>query len=312
MMNDNTSIEAILEAEILPNLPTVAIKLISLNSDAAASDIARIITHDISLTARIIKAANSPVFGSTQPVTNVKRGIAILGNRQVLALSLASSLTPPADNILDFSCFWEVALATAITTRQILQVLDPWKTEEGFTAGLLANLGTILLASAHPDKYRKALELNQKNHTPITEIEKDIFGFCNTELGLAAAIYWNFPPSFQAVTQHYHAPQGFTGDDETKTFIQAVHIGKMITDLFCTAQYEQLKSNFLADTAGIPVLQCLSFDELAKEVSKELQQASAWMGTNQTLKMAIEWVNKNDIDSIQPDNPYQLKPSMAS
>lgn len=306
-MDDNTNIDKILAAEILPGLPAVAIKLLSLSSETAASDMARIITQDVSLTARIIKAANSPFFGSICPVTEVKRGIAILGNRQVLALSLAASLTPPPDDILDFSRFWEAALATAITTRHLLLVSDPWHAEEGFTAGLLANLGSLLLASALPEKYRNVLKLSQTTDTPLREIEIEVFGFNSTELGIAAAKRWNFPPSFQAVMQHHHNPQEFTGDAETRTFIQAVHLGKMVTDLFYTAQYEQLKSDFLAGIAEIPDLHHLSFDELARDVAEELQQASAWMGINLTVERAIEWVYRNHIEQIRSNNPFQLR-----
>jgi two-component system, cell cycle response regulator len=298
-MGDNSSIDKILEAEILPSLPTVALKILSLNPETAANDMARVITFDVSLTARIIKAANSPYFAQICPVTSIQRAIAILGNRQVLALSLAASLTPPPDGLLNFSRFWEAALSTAITTRHILKVSDPWCSEEGFTAGLLADLGVILLASAHPEQYRTVLELNQKTETPTGEIEKEIFGFNCTELGVAAAKRWNFPPSFQAVIEHHHDPQKFSGDAKTKFFILAVHLGEIVTDLFYSAQYDQLKSEFLAGIDENLDLQHLSFDELARDVAEELQQASTWMGINLTVERAIEWVYRNHIEKLR-------------
>jgi len=304
-MGYNTNIDKILTDEILPSLPTVALKILSMNPETAANDMARVITFDVSLTTRIIKAANAPYFAQICPVTSVQRAIAVLGNRQVLALALAASLTPPPKGLLNFSRFWESALATAITSRHILKVSDTWRSEEGFTAGLLADLGVILLASARPEQYRAVLEINQKTETPIRKIEKEFFGFNSTELGVAAAKRWKFPPSFQAVIQHHHDPQKFSGDAKTKFFVLAIHLGEIVTDLFYTARYDQLKSEFLAGIDDNLDLQHISFDELARDVAEELQQASTWMGINLTVERAIEWVYKNHMEEIRTSGHCQ-------
>ncbi len=326
-MSQKTSINDILQSDILPCLPAVAIKILSLKVDASANDMARIITQDTSLTARIIKAANAPLFAPSQPVTSAKRAIAILGNRQVLALALTVSLTPPKSGLLDFSKFWESSLSTAIASRRILERTDPWIAEEGFTAGLLANLGIILLANAMPVKYREVLETSQQTDIPIREIEQKVFGFNYTELGAAAAKRWNFPDSFLAVMQHHHDPQSYDGDDTTRRLVQATHLGEIVTDLFTTGLYKQLNSDFLSFVDTIPELHDLSYEDLTREVAEELKQTASWMGVNLTCEWsvedilkesnkrlasicleyerAVEWFYRNQLERIQSINPFR-------
>lgn len=326
-MSQMINMNDILQADVLPCLPAIAIKILTLKTDASADDMARIISQDASLTARIIKAANAPLFAPPSPVTNVKRAIAILGNRHVLALTLTVSLTPPKSGLLDFSRFWESSLSTAIASRRILEMTDSWISEEGYTAGLLANLGIILLANAMPVKYREVLETSQQTDIPIREIEKNVFGFNYTELGAAAGKRWNFPASFLDVMQYHHDPQGFTGDKTTEKLIRATHLGEIVTDLFTTGQYKQLNSNFLSFIDTVPELHDLSFEDLAREVAEELKQTSNWMGVNLACdwsvedilkesnkrlvsiclenERAVEWFYRNQLERIQSINPFK-------
>lgn len=314
-------IDEVLDAEILPTLPAVAVKVLSIDPETGAADMARVIGADPALAARILKTANSPLYAPLSPVSSIKRAIALLGDRQVRTLTLAFSLVPLQNALLDFSRFWEHSLATAVGTRHLLRILSPRHAEDGFTAGLLANIGAILLAGAQPAKYQGILKSSLHKGVSIKDIEREVFGFDHTEIGTAAARRWKFPSSFQAVIAHHHDPEQFQGNEESRRLVQAVHLAGMFADMFHTDRPELPKGKFQRAVKEIPDLRNMIFEDFFRSVEEETQEAAAWMGihlsptrsvaeileqANQKLvaisaeyEEAIQWLYRTQIDLIQ-------------
>ncbi|WP_305041549.1 HDOD domain-containing protein [Geoalkalibacter sp.] len=320
-MLDQVRIEEVLEAEILPSLPAVAVKVLALDPETGAADMARIISADPSLSARILKAANSPLYAPLSPVGSIKRAIALLGDRQVRTLTLAFSLVPLQNALLDFSRFWEHSLATAAGTRQLLRIFSPKQAEDGFTAGLLANIGAILLAGAQPAKYQAVLKSSLRKGITAKDVEREVFGFDHTELGSAAARRWKFPGSFQAVIAHHHDPERFQGNDETRNVVQAVHLAGIFADMFHTERPELPKARFQHALKENANLKGLVLEDFARNVEEETKEASSWLGIHLSIdrsladileqankklvaisaeyEEAIQWLYRTQIDLIQ-------------
>ncbi len=221
------------------------------------------------------------------PIGNIKRAVTVLGNRQVRTLSLAFSLVPLQNALLDFTHFWEHSLATAVGARQLLRRFGSRQVEDGFTAGLLANIGAILLAGAQPVKYQKVLK--RCGHPAVTakEVEKEVFGFDHTALGSVVARRWRFPENLLAVIDHHHDPREVEEGGEIPRFVQAVHLAGIVADLFHADRPDLVKSRFQYAIQQMPAWNGLAFDDLARGVEEETQEVSTWMGIHLPVKRSI-------------------------
>jgi len=313
-------LDTVLQAEILPSLPAVAVKVLALDPDLAAADLARVIAQDAPLSARILKAANSPLYAPASPVGNIKRAIILLGNRQVRTLSLAFSLVPLQNARLDFTRFWQHALATAVATRRLLKLMSPRQVEEGFTAGLLADIGAILLAGAQAERYAEVLK-RREAAASLDEAEQAVFGFDHTALGLAAARRWRFPEGLLAVIEHHRDPRGFAGSGEAALLVRAVHLAGLAAEFLSGEQPERCKGGFEGAAGEIPALKEIAFDSFVQEADEEAREISAWMGihrpparsiaelleeANRRLvaisgeyEQVIEWIYRTQVDLIR-------------
>ena len=313
-------LETVLQAEILPSLPAVAVKVLSLDPEIAAGDLARLIAQDAPLSARILKAANSPLYAPASPVGNIKRAIILLGNRQVRTLSLAFSLVPLQNARLDFTRFWQHSLATAVGTRRLLKLMSPRQVEEGFTAGLLADVGAILLAGAQGERYAEVLG-RREAVASLDEAERAVFGFDHSALGLAAARRWRFPEALLAVIEHHRDPRGFTGSGELSLLVRAVHLAGLLAEFLHGDQPERFKGGFERAAGEIPALKEISFDQIAQEVAEDAREIATWMGihlppersvaelleeANKKLvaisseyEEVIEWIYRTQVDLIR-------------
>ncbi len=318
-------LETVLQAEILPSLPAVAVKVLSLDPELAADELARVIALDAALSARILKTANSPLYAPVLPVGNIKRAIIRIGNRQVRTLSLAFSLVPLENARLDFTPFWRHSLTTAVAARRLLRRINPQMVEEGFTAGLLADIGAILLAGAQGDRYVEVLKRRGTTGEGLDAAERTVFGFDHTALGLAAARCWRFPEGLLAVIEHHRDPRGWMGAGEVSLLVRAVHLAGVLADFFQGDCPECCREGFIAVAGAIPALQGLDFDGFAHEVEEETREISEWMGihlppgrslaelleeANRRLvaissecEEVIEWIYRTQVDLIRRPEP---------
>ena len=119
-------LKAVLNSEELPTLPTVASRLISLTSkeDTTLSDIADLVSQDISLSAKILKVSNSAFYSFPQQVGSIQQAVSILGTNAVRSLVLSFSFltikSGKKSSQFNFEKFWEQSLASAVASRLIL------------------------------------------------------------------------------------------------------------------------------------------------------------------------------------------------
>ncbi|TFW28632.1 HDOD domain-containing protein [Duganella callida] len=193
----------------LPSLPAVVAELLA---SMAAEDqvdlhyLAGRIALDQALTAKTLRLANSSFYGMPSKVTSIQQAMTVLGLHSVRTLVTACGVIaaiPRAGN-LDFDAFWRHAIATAVWARTLARHLRQ-SPETAFTAGLLHNLGTLVLATRFPDQYA-AVQAWRRQHpdSGVAEAEQAVFGVDHTEAGSALSAYWKFPPAIQDAIRHQH------------------------------------------------------------------------------------------------------------
>lgn len=195
----------------LPSLPSVVNELIlSLSNEGLSVDaLAHGIEKDQALSARALRVANSPFYGMRKPVSSIHDAIVVLGFRAVGSLVTTAALTDffrsPKLTWFDQSTFWRHSLGAAVCGRK-LALGAGLDAETGFTAGLLHDIGRLLLVVCCARQY-EAVHLWRKEHdTPLLETEEQLLGLTHAQAGEALARHWHFAPEIQQAVATHHRP----------------------------------------------------------------------------------------------------------
>ncbi|CAB1059734.1 Predicted signal transduction protein [Olavius sp. associated proteobacterium Delta 1] len=241
----------------LPTLPRTVLKITELvnNPKSSAKDLARIITDDQVLTARLLKLVNSSFYGFPQRISTVNTAIVLLGFDAIRSLLLTTSVFDlfagrNKKSKQDQEKFWDHSLGCAVGAKVIGNYLRHDKIEELFVAGLLHDIGKIVEMLYLPDEFAKVVAaINKKNILMLTA-EENVLGYDHAEIGKLLAGKWNLPIKLVQVIAHHHQPAS-AGSFITEASI--VHLA----DILCRA----LNMGYGGDNK-IPPLDKLAWESL--------------------------------------------------
>lgn len=208
------TIEEILhELENLPTLPKVFYKITTMidNPRVSASDVSQEISTDPALTSKMLRRINSAFYGLPRQVSTVTHAIVLLGFSTVKSLILAMSLSEifPSDEntAFDRRSFWIHSQGTAFMAKAIAKHIGSPKHEEMFVAGLLHDIGKIILDKyAHEDLIEVASLILQKDIL-FKDAEIETMKFTHSDLGAAVAERWNLPTILKECIEFHHQPE---------------------------------------------------------------------------------------------------------
>lgn len=215
----------------LVSAPTTYARLDALISDpdSAIDDISAIINTDPALSTRLLKIVNSPFYGFPSQIKTISRAITIIGTRELTHLVLATSVMNafrgiPA-NMMDMDTFWRHSLACAITAKYLAEATHQTHPEQFFIAGLLHNIGSLVLYQSVPELAREAINSGRFGHEILHEAEKRIIGFDHAEVGAVLIENWRLPDSLAQVARYHHQP---TKADHDQLEIAIVHVADVM------------------------------------------------------------------------------------
>lgn len=197
----------------VPSLPSVVIRIRSYLNDPDVSfdKLARAIEHDPGLTANILQLANSAYFGWSRRIKTVKEAVTRLGTNRIFQMVLCMSVAPlvrkavrgydmPSDSL------WEHSFATAITAEKLVAALRVRGREEAFTAGLLHDMGKVVLGTFIDvdDKPIKALVASEG--LSFDQAERFVLGIDHAEVAAELLRAWKVPEEVVAAAQWHHRP----------------------------------------------------------------------------------------------------------
>ncbi|MFW5425910.1 MAG: HDOD domain-containing protein [Methylophagaceae bacterium] len=185
-------------------------KLIS-RSEATIDDFVDVISLDSTLSLRIKKIANSPFFGHSRKAETVGQAITMLGMFQihdllVSSLAIRAFSTISAD-IFNQQAFWRSCVYCGILARMLAQKCMLPAKERLFTAGLLHEIGHIVMFSKIPENMQEILIESQKNNKPVYLLEREALGFDYGEVGYEIMQLWHLPESYGAIAKFHITPK---------------------------------------------------------------------------------------------------------
>lgn len=198
--------------EKVPTLPYIFHQLNEAVNDPRSSmrDIAEIISTDQSLSARLLRIANSAFYGFPSRIETISRAVTIIGTQQLRDIALATSVIPvfsgmPVE-LVNMNSFWQHSIASGITARILANYHREPNIERFFVAGLLHDIGRLLIYSQEPEKAREALKQSASKNELLFVAEYNQFGYDHGEVGGALLQHWGLPASLEEAVRHHHNP----------------------------------------------------------------------------------------------------------
>lgn len=204
--------ELITGAVDLPSLPEVVMRAIEMVNDpeSSAIDIGRVLSEDAALTARLLKIVNSPFYGFPSRIDTVSRAITVIGTLDLLDLILATSVVKMfsgvPNDLVSMDTFWRHSLYDGVVARLLAARSKQPNVEHFFVAGLLHDLGSLVIYRKMPELAREALLRARYNGQVLQEAEQELMGFDHAAVGAELMRLWKLPVSLVEAIEFHHEP----------------------------------------------------------------------------------------------------------
>lgn len=214
LLSQNMLQRLIPQVRSLPSLPTLYLQIADeLNKPLpSAEKVGQIISQDISMTAKVLQLVNSASFGLPYQVVNPTQATVLLGLEAIRDLVLTIKVFSNFDQIklrhLGFTQLWNHSIAVGAASRLIARELvkDKLVMEYAFVAGLLHDLGKLVLADNLPMKYHSALEIAANKQIQLRDAELEVFGTTHAQVGAYLMWLWNLPDAVVVASAYHHTP----------------------------------------------------------------------------------------------------------
>lgn len=196
----------------LPSLPAVVMELLSSidQENVDISVLAKKVSHDQALTAKTLRLANSSLFGLQVKVTTIQQAITFLGFQTTRNLITAAAVTGcfPEGQCpgFDDKAFWRHSIASAACCKVMARRVR-FNQDYAFTAGLLHDIGRLVLVSSFSAQYRQVMEYRNLNDCTVLDAERAVMGIDHVVAGVALAEHWNFSDTMKMAIAFHHDPE---------------------------------------------------------------------------------------------------------
>lgn len=247
-MTPPTLDEVLAKASALPTLPEVASFVISTIDDETsnADSLVALLNTDPVIVARILAAANSSAFGLSSRVDSMREAILVLGLEEIRSITLATAIVDRFNMKsanFDPRMLWRHSLGVATCARLIAEE-NQYNAEAAFTAGLLHDIGQLLLFAVAPKLFEEVLMRRQRLDESIIEAEQAVFGFDHAVAGGELIKKWRLPADIADGIHGHHDPEsgefGEMGD--------LIHVAEVLSHAL---DLGELPNNRVPDLSGI-------------------------------------------------------------
>lgn len=223
----------------LPNLFNVGVLVLKKIDDpkTQAKDLAKIISIDQALTSQILKVCNSAQYGFSRKISNLQEAITKLGFKtlkSIVFVSISHGVLrrEVSGYALEKDALWINSITTAFYAKKIAQLAKYKDPDTAFTAGLLKDMGKVIISQHVMESHKDLLEKVEKQQITFYDAEIEVLGFSHAEIGARVAENWNFPEELVDSIRYHHKPTEYGGDNnEIKKLVYIVHLADIMTIL---------------------------------------------------------------------------------
>lgn len=200
------------DAGALVSPPDVCIKIFELmeSNSASAQSLGNVITRDPSLTARLLRIVNSSFYGFPRRIDTVSRAVTVIGTSElyslVVAVSAITSFSRIPNFIVNIDTFWRHGVCCGIIARELANRCKVLHPERLFVAGVLHDIGSLIVYHRAPDTIKGLLLAAQGNEGAFARAESQALGFDHADLGGLLLDCWQVPPELVQAVRFHHRP----------------------------------------------------------------------------------------------------------
>jgi HD-like signal output (HDOD) protein/CheY-like chemotaxis protein len=225
--------ELVAKVQNFPSLPSVYFEVIKQleSPNATVEQIGDAIAKDLAMTAKLLQMVNSAFFGLSQKITSPSHAVLTLGMETVRSILLCIQVYSKSDQSssskLSLDRLWSHSLAVATAAKRItlFQTGDEKQADEAFTAGILHDVGKLILSSNLGEAYNRVLDLARTGEEPLWQIEERELGASHADVGAYLLGRWSMPVSLlEAAAFHHHPDRCATTDFSPAVAVHAANV----------------------------------------------------------------------------------------
>ena len=276
--NANERLRQILdEIRNLRPWPPVAMKVMELSRqpNVSPSELIGILQTDAALTARVLKLCNSAFYGFQREVSSLQEAGTRLGSTALVNLVLTSCVGRAFNgdkpvNSAHARRLWEHSVMNALTASCLAALNGKVDRNVAYTAGLLQNIGYIVLDS-HLDDLRGEIQAQREEGLSAIEAERAVVGFDHAQIGARLLKRWEFPATLVEAVQFHHDPQKAFVDGQLASLI---HVGEAMTRAIALGEgMDQVAFELNATTLGLSGLTHAQLSSIERTLMSDLTRA---------------------------------------
>jgi len=246
ILSDESIKKIVSQIESLPSLPAIYTQIMAemQSDDPSIKNVGAIISRDISMTAKILQVVNSVFFGLPQKISNPQQAVMLLGletiKSLVLSVKIFSEFSQKKNSWFNLDAIFNHSISVSTHAKAIVksEKMDQEVINYSLMAGLLHDLGKLILATNFKDTYRQLLTESQNSTHELWELEHETFGTSHAEIGAYLMGLWNLEnPIIEAIAFH-HCPAKSVSTQ--MGLLAAVHVANALDHAVGLAQDQQM------------------------------------------------------------------------
>ena len=226
---------AIRNIKNLPTLPAVVGRILEIANDSgsSASELAELVSRDMSVSAKVLNLANSAIYGFPRRISTIPQAVVVLGFDTVRSLALSVSVfeslarSSGGERGFDREAFWMHSIGCGTAARLIAGALGQRDIGTPFVAGLLHDLGKVILDIYFNKEYREVVQRATEGGRSASDVETDLLEIDHAEVGGWLAFRWRFPEVLVTpIESHHHLD---TAEEDYLKEAVMVHLANLLT-----------------------------------------------------------------------------------
>ncbi|HHI81316.1 MAG TPA: HDOD domain-containing protein, partial [Planctomycetes bacterium] len=273
--------EIVSETVTIPTIPTTLqeINRIINDPDGSAAEASEFISKDVAIAPKVLRLANSPLCGLRNPVSEIQQAVTILGLKMlrnlVLQATVLENLCPTVASVqCDPRALWDHSFKVAQVARTLTRISHVdfgLSRDEAYTAGLLHDVGKVLLLNHDPDKIQQALTKSTEEKIPMFLAEEEAFGFNHSHIGAVLAESWGLGECLhQAILYHHEPPKEGETEDQALAGMRGtlIRVSNSLAHRFTPTPMIYTGDQVSEETIGILKLGVEAMDEIEHTVKE--------------------------------------------
>ena len=311
---DPQILQRIKNCKTLPAIPALPLQVLQMCRDdkANAQKVGEVISKDPSFVAKLLNVANSSFYGgSRHKVTTVTHAVTSLGMNSIATLafcfSLYRDLRKKGGGAFDHTHFWHRCILASLAAKILAKRVRVVNEEEIFLAGLLQDLGVLVMSEAFGNEYGVLYQKANQDHHMLETLEQGRWKTDHCEIGAWLAETWELPEVLREAVRGSHNPSlATTEDDASRLTILCVALSGRLADMWCHPQPQTAIQTAMELSQELLEINPEGVMDVAKQIIEGIPDMSAFfqihLGSSEDIQKVLDLIEQNITGSVPTDH----------